>query len=55
MSMPATSTRLLPGLVLLNAILMVTIVDRYKTLQQAWSEHQMAREAYILLRKDRFR
>tara|TARA_B100001093_G_scaffold442352_1_gene444025 strand:+ start:249 stop:416 length:168 start_codon:yes stop_codon:yes gene_type:complete len=54
MSMNASTTRLLSGLVLLNAILMASIVDRYKSLQQAWSEHQMAHESYTLLRKDRF-
>ena len=53
--MPDSTTRLLSGLVLLNAILMASIVDRYKTLQQAWSEHEMARESYTLLRKDQFR
>lgn len=45
--------KLLPWLVLLNAILMALIAERYTTLQQAWSEYQMASTSYVLLHEDR--
>jgi len=52
--MTESSARVLCWLLLLNAVLMASIVERYTALKRSWSEHQMAIESYVLLHEDQF-
>lgn len=47
--------KLLPWLLLLNAVLMFCIAERYVTLRQTWAVHRMAAESCVLLLEERTR
>jgi len=45
--------KLLPWLLLLNAVLMFFIAERYTALQQSWAVHRMAAESCVRLLEER--